>query len=125
MNSKVEDGRDWFDTLKWTIVAVLISAGFVGNHFFSAEALSLRMLGWLFLSLVALGVASQTTKGGLFIDFSKEARIELRKVVWPTRQETVQTTMIVIVMVILASLLLWGLDTFLLWGVGVVTGQRG
>ncbi len=52
----------------------------------------------------------------------KGARTEIRKVVWPTRQETVQTTMIVVVFVVLVVLLLWGLDSFLGWLVSLAIG---
>jgi preprotein translocase subunit SecE len=52
----------------------------------------------------------------------KEARGEIRKVVWPTRQETTQTTLIVVVVVLVMALLLWGLDSLLGWLVSMVVG---
>ena len=51
--------------------------------------------------------------------------VELRKVVWPTRQETIQTTLIVVAMVVVAALILWGLDKVFFWLVAWLTGQRG
>ena len=57
--------------------------------------------------------------------FAKESKIELRKVVWPTSQETIQQTIIVVAVVVLTALFLWGIDSILLWGVRFFTGQRG
>ena len=70
-------------------------------------------------------VISQTSKGLQLWSFIKGARIELRKVVWPTRQETIQTTLVVVAMVVVAALILWGIDTLFFWLVGWLTGQRG
>jgi preprotein translocase subunit SecE len=70
-------------------------------------------------------ILSQTEKGRWVIDFFRDSRQELRKVVWPTRQETVQTTMVVAVMVIVLSLVLWGVDGVLVWLIGWLTGQHG
>lgn len=86
---------------------------------------SLRTIAWIALVLVALAVAYFTTQGQQAWHFAKEARNELRKVVWPTRPETVQTTLIVIALVILLSLIIWGLDTVLLWAIAFLTGHRG
>jgi preprotein translocase subunit SecE len=60
-------------------------------------------------------VALQTAKGAAFWSLVKGSRTEIRKVVWPTRQETVQTTMIVVGFVLLVAVILWGLDTLLGW----------
>jgi preprotein translocase subunit SecE len=55
-------------------------------------------------------------------EFRREAIIEVRKVVWPTRKETVQTTMVVLVVVIIMAILLWALDSMLAWAVRYLTG---
>ncbi len=60
---------------------------------------------------LAAFIAAKTNKGSAFIEFAKEARTEVRKVVWPTRQETMQTTIIVMVATLIVALLLWGLDS--------------
>ena len=73
------------------------------------------MLGILALSAVAGLVALQTAKGEAFWTLVKGSRTEIRKVVWPTRQETVQTTMIVVAFVLLVAMILWGLDSLLGW----------
>jgi preprotein translocase subunit SecE len=75
------------------------------------------------LACILLALALTTRLGKRFWRFAKETRGELRKVTWPTRQETIQTTLIVAALVVLVALILWGVDTFLLWIVGHLTGQ--
>jgi len=64
-----------------------------------------------------------TALGQRLVSFSRESRVELRKVVWPTRQETIQITLIVLVLVFLIGLFLWLVDSLLFWGVQMITGQ--
>ena len=104
-----------FDAVKWTIVAVLLAVAIVGNSYYSDQSLLYRVLGILAISAVAGLVALQTAKGAALWALVKGSRTEIRKVVWPTRQETVQTTMIVVVFVLAVALLLWGLDSILGW----------
>lgn len=113
------------DWLKWLSIVVLIAAGTWANYHYSQIDWALRFAGWIVLACLLLFIALQTTAGHAIWRFAKEARLELRKVVWSTRQETVQTTMIVIVMVIIMSMILWSLDTLLLWIVSLLTGQKG
>ncbi|KZZ49330.1 preprotein translocase subunit SecE [Thalassolituus sp. HI0120] len=81
-----------------------------------------RVLGVVVLMLVSAGIAVTTVKGQAFMQLLKEANIERRKVVWPTRQETTQTTMIVVAVVFVMALILWGLDTLLGWLVSLIVG---
>ena len=111
-----------FDSIKWIIVATLVAAGVYGNSYFAAESLLYRVLGLLALAVVAGLIALQTAQGATFWDLVKGSRTEIRKVVWPTRQETVQTTLIVVAFVILVALILWGLDSLLGWLVSLVIG---
>ena len=74
------------------------------------------------LAAIAGLVALQTAKGAAFWELVKGSRTEIRKVVWPTRQETVQTTLIVVAFVLLVALVLWGLDSFLGWLVSLAIG---
>ncbi len=116
----VETTASKFDTAKWIIVVVLLAVAVVGNSYYSDQSLLYRVLGIVILAGVAGLVALQTAKGAAFWALVKGSRTEIRKVVWPTRQETVQTTMIVVAFVLLAALLLWGLDAFLGWLVSLV-----
>jgi preprotein translocase subunit SecE len=111
--------------LKWLMVGILISGGLIANYYYSYQPWPYRLLGWLALLAAAGALASQTNYGHVFINFARDSRMELRKVVWPTRQETVQTTLIIAVMVVVLALLLWGIDGVLVWLIGWLTGQRG
>ena len=122
MNAKAEAKDSRFDALKWLVVAALVVAGVVGNQYFSAEPLLYRVLALLALAVVVGFVALQTAKGQAFFALAKEARIEIRKVVWPTRQETTQSTLIVVAVVLVMSLVLWGLDSLLGWLVSLIVG---
>ena len=84
----------------------------------------LRALGVVVLVVVAGLVAAQTNKGKTFLGFAKESRTEVRKVVWPTRKEASQTTLIVIVATVIVALILWGLDGIFVRVVGLATGIR-
>jgi len=111
----VETSASRFDTAKWLVVFVLLAAGVVGNSYFSDQSLLYRVLGLVAVAAVAAMIALQTAKGAAFWSLVKGSRTEIRKVVWPTRQETVQTTLIVVVFVVLVALMLWGLDSLLGW----------
>ena len=111
----VETTAGKYDTAKWTVVIALVAVAVVGNSYYADQSLLYRVLGILAISAAAGMVALQTAKGAAFWTLVKGSRTEIRKVVWPTRQETIQTTMIVVVFVILVALLLWGLDSFFGW----------
>ncbi len=81
-----------------------------------------RVMGLIVLAVLAFAIAIQTQKGGAAWSLIKEARGEARRVVWPKRQETVQTTLIVLVLVIIFALILWLLDSGLSWLVSSVIG---
>lgn len=122
MNSKAQETNQALNSVLWAFAAALIVAGVYGNNYFGGESLLYRVLGLLVVALVAAAIALQTTQGKAFWELLKGARIEIRKVVWPTRQETVQTTLIVLAVVILAGMILWGFDTLLGWLVSMAIG---
>ncbi|MBI1732352.1 MAG: preprotein translocase subunit SecE [Gammaproteobacteria bacterium] len=122
MNAQVETAYDRLDTLKLTVAALLVCTGMAGYYVFSGHSLLLRVVGLLACALVALIIALRTEKGRAVTAFLHEAQIEVRKVVWPTRDETLQTTGIVIIVVIGTALFLWVLDWFLGWGIQFVIG---
>ena len=82
-----------------------------------------RVIGLLVGVGISVAIALQTVKGKEIWGYFRDAQIEVRKVVWPTRQETIQTTLIVIVMVILVAIILWLLDMFLGWSIGLIMGR--
>jgi len=114
------------DKLK-LIVAVLVLAAGIGAYYYLADDFStLQRTLMIVASVVAAGIISAMSAPGRgFIGFVREARTEVRKVVWPSRKETLQTAAMVIVMVIILSLFLWMIDSILFWLVGKFTGQGG
>ena len=120
MTPKTEAQESRFDLFKWLAVVALVVVGVVGNQYYSASPILYRVLA--LLALAAGFVALQTAKGKSFFALAKEARTEIRKVVWPTRQETTQTTLIVVAVVLVMALLLWGLDSLLGWAVSLIVG---
>lgn len=126
MSNNVSDaGGSPLDYAKWVGVVALLVAGIYGFYHFTEQPMVVRVV----LVLVAFGlagwVAVMTAAGAKAWAFLLESRTEVRKVVWPTRQETWQTTLAVVVMVFVTGLLLWLLDLFLLWAVKLLTGQGG
>jgi preprotein translocase subunit SecE len=111
------------DAFKWIAAVLLLVIATLGNHY--AENLSpyLRVGGVILLASVALGLALTTSKGRGFLELLKEARVEARKIVWPSRQETWQTTLIVAAVVVVTSLLLWGIDWLFGWIVSAIIGK--
>lgn len=121
MSVASENPKSGLDLVKWLLVFVILSLAVVGNYIFELGALE-RAIAIVVLVIIAGVVAAQTHKGRTFINFAKESRSEIRKVVWPTRQETMQTTLVVIIATIIMGLLLWGLDAILLRAVSFFTG---
>ena len=122
MNPKAEAPDSRFDLVKWLVVVLLVVVGVVGHQYYSAQPILYRVLALLVIAAVAAYVGLQTGKGKAFFVLAKEARAEIRKVVWPTRQETTQTTLIVVAVVLVMALLLWGLDSLLGWLVSLIVG---
>ena len=81
------------------------------------------MVGILAAIVIAVLITLKTEKGSQLWSFVQDAQIEVRKVVWPTREETLQTTMIVILMVVVIAIFLWLLDMFLGWSIGQLLGR--
>ena len=111
-----------FDSLKWVVVLALVAGGVYGNSHYGDQPILYRVLALLALALVAGWVASLTQNGSDILNRGKGSRTEIRKVVWPTRQETTQTTLIVFVFVIITGLILWGLDSVLGWLASLILG---
>lgn len=102
------------NTLLWIIAVALIIVAAVGNTYFATQlSLVVRVLALVALGAGAVAAASLTNQGQKTIHFIKESRTELRKIIWPTRPEATQTTLIVIAMCVVVSLVLWGIDSII------------
>jgi preprotein translocase subunit SecE len=123
MNTQAEAPTAVLDVVKQVFSVVLLVAGIGAFYYFSDVQLLYRVLGLLLMAIAALGLIFTTDLGHNILAFMKESKQEVRKVVWPTRDETVRTTMMVFAMVFVVGLMLWLLDMFLFWGVRLLTGQ--
>ena len=118
----MEQKSSALDTIKLLFALSIVIAGSVAFHIYKKEELLMSVVGILVVIGMAIGISMTTFKGKQAWGFIKDARIEIKKVVWPTRQETMQTTLVVFVMVFIVGLILWLMDTLLRWGIGKFTG---
>ena len=125
MAAGTEVKQSGLDALKLLLAVVIVGAGVAGFYLFEQYPLVLRVLAFLALTAVGIFVALQSERGRAIRRFLLDSRAEVRKVVWPSRQETVQTTLIVFAVVIAMAVFLWLVDLVLLEIVRVVTGQGG
>lgn len=119
-NAEVQESRH--DGAKWAVVVILVVLAVVGNSYFAEQAMLYRVLGVVALGVAAAAVALTTAKGRSLADLARNSRKEIQRVVWPTRQETIQTTAIVLVAVLVVGLLLWLIDTVLGWAMSGIIG---
>ena len=123
MNEIVEPRRNGLDTVKLIGAILLIIAGIVAYYWFSTQNQLLRAAYVVIGLVLALLLAWQTRIGHSTWSFISSSRNEVRKMVWPTREETFQTTVAVIVVVLVTAVLMWLLDIFLYWALHGITGQ--
>ena len=121
---KTSEAKQKLDWLRWLAMAVLFCFGIFMSAYFPQNH-PLVLGGWLFLAVVLLFLAYHTRPGQLLLKFGRESSVEMRKVVWPTRKETLQITRMVIIMVVVIAIILWGVDFCSSWVIGWITGQRG
>ena len=114
------------DYLLWSIGLLLLAGGVYGFYHFSGDIIApIRAASLLVVIIAAAFVIARTVRGGEFFSFLREADIERRKVVWPTRSETLQTTLVVIVLTIVVAILLFLMDTVFGWIVRRLIGTAG
>lgn len=125
MNTQIEASASVFDVVKQVFSVVFVVAGVAAFYYFSEILLLYRVLGLVAVALIVVGMMLTTGMGRGVWGFVLESKQEVRKVVWPTREETFRTTLLVFAMVFIVGLILWLLDMFLFWGVRLLTGQGG
>jgi preprotein translocase subunit SecE len=111
------------DKVKLAIAFLLVVAGIGGFYYLSDNAMVLRVASVLVGIGLAVTVAWFTESGKRFYGFSQESLNEARKVVWPTRKETMQTTGVVFLLVVTMALFLWVVDASLMWMVKLLMGR--
>lgn len=120
MNAKVEEKEFQLDGLKWILVIGMVIGAAVLNSYYSDQFdLIYRVIALLVVGGVAAFIAVNTAKGDSFWSLLKAAQVEVRKVVWPSREETTRTALVVIAFTIFMAFVLWGLDT----GLGFVASK--
>ena len=117
MSEQVQETATPLDSVKLAAGVLVLAAGVAAFYLFGTLPIWLRWI--IVLAALVLGalVSLQSHQGKIFWAFVQASRIELRKVVWPDRQETLQVTLVVFVMIIVLSLFFWALDSLL----GVIT----
>jgi preprotein translocase subunit SecE len=123
MTDKVETGASALDTVKLAAAVAILVGGIAGFYLLSSYPLAVRWVIVLASLGVGLLVALQSAQGRDFWQFVQGSRVELRKVVWPTRQETLQTTLVVFVAVLAMGIFFWFLDWILGGVTAALTGQ--
>ena len=123
MSEKVENTSGGaLDTIKWLVVFAILFGIIAGNSAYGEVSVLYRALAAVAGVVIAGFIAASTVKGSTFLNYAKESRIEVRKVVWPSRQEATQTSIIVIIATIVVGLILYVLDLGIVWVVGLITG---
>ncbi len=122
MSTKAEQQASSIDTIKLVVALVLVFVGIAGFYYFAdwqGEPVSLlyRVLGLLTVMGVAAFIALSSASGKRLMHFMQDSRTEVRKMVWPTRVETMQTTLMVFAIVFILTIFLWLIDMLLDWGV--------
>lgn len=124
MTAQVESASSGLDTAKLVVAISVLIGGIAGFYYFAEKtSLMYRVLWMMSTAGVSSALILTTAIGKSFLMFLRDARVEVRKIVWPTRQETMQSTMVVVALVFIMGLLLWTLDAVLYWGVTLLTGQ--
>ena len=123
MEATVDSKPTIFDTALLLVSIAILVGGIFAYYYFADESVLLRTVGVLAAFALAIFVALQSAQGKTLWAFIQGARVELRKVVWPTREEAVQTTIIVLVFAMIMGTFFWLLDIFLLWFTRFITGQ--
>ncbi len=113
------------DRIKWLASALVLAAGVIAFYTYADASFLMRVVGVVVSTIVAAVIAVQTERGRAAWHFVRTSVTEVRKVVWPNRRETGQTTLLVIVMVIIFGIIMWLFDMFLMWAVRLLTGQGG
>ncbi len=122
MVAKAEVTQNSADTLKLAAAGIVLLAGLILFYVFAEQSLLFRVIGLLVMVGISAFLVYQTAVGKRTVAFFRDARTEVRKVVWPSRAETFQTTLTVFIIVVIVGIFLWLFDMFLSWLFRLITG---
>lgn len=127
MSKKIDNNsvNRTMNSIKNILALIILVVSIVGYYKYADVHAVVRLLGFLAGVGLAVLVFYQSEKGRSWFKYLSSAKKEVRQVIWPTRQEIVQMTIIVLIAVIIMSIFLWLVDMFFLWAVQVLTGQGG
>ena len=125
MSEKVDTNGSGLDNLKLGAAIALLVGAIYAFYYFEEQLLVVRVLGLLAVAGIAIFIAAQSRTGKSVLGFISGAQSEVRRVVWPTRAETTQTTLAVLVIVLIMGIMLWLFDMVLLAAIQTLTGQGG
>ena len=108
--------------IRWIVGLAFMGAAVYGNSYYFQEPLLYRVIGVIIVSSIGLFILTTTQEGKEALKTVIDSRTEIRRVVWPTRTETTQTTLIVLVAITVAALILWGLDSLFGWAMAALLG---
>jgi len=119
MNAKVEraGATSAADMAKLVLALLLVVGGIAAYYFYSGAPSPLRLAGMVAAFVAAAAIAAFTGPGRAVREYLRETQFEMRKVVWPSREETIRTTVVVIIVVVVLSVLLGLIDVFLKWAI--------
>ena len=110
MTGKAEATASGMDIFKLAVSALILIVGVAAFYMFADQPLLYRVLGIVAAVIVAAIIALTTARGRSLASFMQDARTEVRKMVWPTRVETLQTTIVVFIVVVILAIFLWIID---------------
>ena len=113
------------DKAKVVVAALLVAGGITGYYLLSTQPAWMRWICVVAGLLLAALVVAMSAYGRSLKQFFLDSRVELRKIVWPTKQETLQVTVAVFIFVIVAGLFFWLVDLGLAWATKALSGQGG
>jgi preprotein translocase subunit SecE len=125
MNTKADSDVTVLDTFKLALAMAVLLGSVVAYSYYSEVSTLLRAIGLIVAMGASAAIALQTVRGQRLWRFMQGSRVELRKVVWPTREEAIQTTIAVLIFALLMGIFFWLLDLFLLWCTRLLTGAGG
>lgn len=123
MNAQAEEVTSVADIVKLISSVLVVIVGLVAFYYFSDFQLLYRVLGLMVVVSAAVGLGFTTTKGKSVWQFMLESKLEFKRIVWPSKDEAVRTTLLVFLMVFVVGLILWLLDMFLFWAVQLLMNQ--